>query len=276
MTVDPLAQFERLLAQRPLPLLALAAEVPRYADPALDPAVVVSTVDRWGEQLNARLAPDTAATMRWRQLNHFFFDELGFGPNADRYYDPANSHLHAVIERRRGIPITLALLYIEIGRRAGLKLHGIGFPGHFLVRLALGDGHMFLDMFAEGAPLSEDDLAQRLHAATRGAPDAPLELYLRPASDRDILARLLRNLKLVHLQAGDMDVALQVQHRLVATLPDNAAERRARAAMYEKLECPRAAADDLAAYMDLAPDAPDLRHARDDLQRLRACAARLN
>ncbi len=79
MTADPLAQFERLLAQRPLPLLALAAEVPRYADPALDPATVVSTVDCWGEQLNARLAPDSATAMRWRQLNHFFFDELGFG-----------------------------------------------------------------------------------------------------------------------------------------------------------------------------------------------------
>lgn len=271
-----LAQFERLLAQRPLPLLALAVEASRYADPEVDVADVVAGIERWGEQLAARLPSDTSAATRWRQLNHFFFGELAFGPNTERYDDPANSHLRTVIARRCGIPITLALLYIAVGRRAGLKLHGVGFPGHFLVRVWLPDGPMFVDMFAQGAPMSQAALAQRLHAATRGAAQAPLAAYLAPATDHEILARLLRNLQRVHLQSGAAAAALQVQHRLVATLPDSADERRTRAAIYEALECPRAAADDLAAYLAMIPDAAAQHPVRDELARLRATAARLN
>lgn len=271
---DPLARFALLVAQEPLPLLHAAAEAARYADPDCDPKRVLDTMARWGAQLAARLPADAAAPMRWRQLNHFFFDELGFRPNVDQYYDPDNSYLHRVIERRTGIPITLSLLYSAVGAQAGLKLQGVAFPGHFLVTLALSDGHMIIDVFGGGQALSQADLRARL-AAARVDHETPLDVLLRPASEREILARLLRNLKLIHVQSGDLAAALHVQHRIVAVLPDAPEELRIRAALYERLECPRAAADDLAAYVRMqagqaAAETQDL------LQRLQQAARRLN
>ncbi len=276
MPSDPLEHFRRLVAQQPLPLLAVAAEVPRYADPGCQPAAVLERVQAWGRQLAERLAPDAAAPMRWRQLNHFFFDELGFRGNVDAYDEPENSWLDRVIERRTGIPITLSLLYLELGRAAGLKLRGVGFPGHFLVRLPLADGSMMIDVFGGGVPLSSAMLQARLAAVTRGAVEAPLDVYLRPAADRDILARLLRNLQRLHLRSGEAALALEVQHRLLALLPDDAHEHRTRAGIYEVLECPRAAAQDLERYLSLADEVPDMADTRDRLDRLQREAARLN
>jgi regulator of sirC expression with transglutaminase-like and TPR domain len=276
MTAEALADFERLVQASPLPLLDAAAQVGRYADRACDPARITATVHGWGQQLAARIPADASAAARWRHLNHFFFDELRFQPNHDNYYEVGNSLLHHVLERRTGIPITLSLLYMEIGRHVGLTLNGVGFPGHFLVRLAMTDKTMFVDVFARGVPLSVDMLHSRLHAALGAEPEYPLEVYLRVASERDILARLLRNLKRVHLQANELTACLEVQHRLVAVLPDEAQERRTRAMLYERLQCPRAAALDLAAYLQMSANPPDAVAARDRLHQLQQAADRLN
>jgi regulator of sirC expression with transglutaminase-like and TPR domain len=275
--VTPLESFRQLVtAPGALPLLDCAAQVPLYADPKFVPGEVVRTVRSWGERLAQRVPADSSASNRLRLLNHFFFEELGFRGNAVQYYTPDNSHLHRVIEQRSGIPITLSLLYIEIGRAAGLRLFGVGFPGHFLVKLMLHDAAMLIDVFAGGLPLSEEDLRARLQAVAQDGETLPLEVYLRPASEREILARLLRNLKAIHWNAGEWAAAFEVQQRLVAVLPDEPAERRDRGLLYARLECPRAAVEDLVAYLSMHPSPPDAMQIRERLGRLQQAASQLN
>jgi regulator of sirC expression with transglutaminase-like and TPR domain len=270
-------EFETLAGQvRPLPLLEAAAQVPRYADPACDPTAVVGQVHAWRRQLGERVAVDGSATNRLRLLNHFFFGELGFRGAADDYDDPQNSYLHRVIARRRGIPITLSLLYIEIGRGAGLRLQGVSFPARFLVSLALGKGSLFIDVFGGGATLSAGDLRERLRQAMPGSPESALAPHLAPADEREFLARLLRNLKQLHFKARQWPAALEVMNRLLAVQPQQALERRDRALVYEHLECPRAAAGDLVAYLSMAATPPDAVEVRERLARLQQAAARLN
>ncbi len=270
--------FQQLVdaGRGPLPLLQAAAQLPQYAERDFDPAQVVADVQGWGERLRARLPADASPLHRLRQLNHFFFDELHFQANADSFYDVANSYLHRVIARRAGIPISLSLLYLEIGRAAGLRLFGVGFPGHFLVKLALADGAMLIDVFGGGIALSVDDLRARLKAALRGEVEHPLEVYLRTATEREIVARMLRNLKSIHLHAADWGAALEVQNRLIALLPEAAEERRDRALLYDRLECPRAAAEDLTAYFSLHPNPPDVDDLRARLAQWQQSARALN
>lgn len=281
-TYEPLNAFDHFSAlvvpgeQTGLPLLEAAARLPQYADAEFAPEAVVQRVRGWCEQLRERIAPDASCFARLRLLNHFFYDELGFRGVETNYYAPENSYLHRVIERRCGIPISLAVLYLELGRAIGLRLAGVGFPGHFLVKLVLHDGAVFIDVFRGGATLSAKDLQQRLRRAVRGQPEYPFEMYLRASSDREILARMLRNLKAIHLEEHDWHAALEVLNRLIAVQPDEAQARRDRAAVFERLECWRAATHDLVAYLAVDPLPPDVAQARNDLVRLQQQAARLN
>jgi regulator of sirC expression with transglutaminase-like and TPR domain len=258
------------------PLLESAVALAQYADEAYEPGDVVNTVRGWGERLRARIAQDTSALNRLRMLNHFFFDELAFRPNRADYYDADNSYLHRVVERRLGIPITLSVLYIEIGRAINLRLFGVGFPGHFLVKMPVAEGALFIDVFERGATLSAEQLRERLQTALRRKPAYPLEIYLRAASEREIVARMLRNLKSIHVDAEDWTALLEVQNRLIALLPDAAEERRDRSLAFERLECPRAAADDLVAYLSMHPDPRDAVQVRARLSQLQRAAQRLN
>jgi len=230
-------------------LLAAAAQLPLYAEPGCSPQRVLDQARAWAARLRVRVAPDASPFARLRLLNHFFFGELGFAGAGDDYQSAHNSYLHRVIERRLGIPITLSILYMELGRAAGLKLEGVCFPGHFLVRLGLNAGTVFIDVYGGGATLSTENLRQRLRATLPGEPDPPLAPYLRAASEREILARMLRNLKAIHWQARQWEAALEVVNRLVELLPEAAEERFDRAQLFERLECPRAAAIDLAACL---------------------------
>ncbi len=257
-------------------LLTAAARVPLYADPGCNPQRVLDQVHSWAARLRARVAPDASPLARLRLLNHFFFVELGFGAARADYSSADNSFLHRVIERRRGIPITLALLYIELGRAAGLRLAGVSFPGHFLVRLSLNAGTVIIDVFGGGVSLAEDELRERLRAALPEASHRPLARYLRAASEREILARLLRNLKAIHWHAQQWPAALEVVDRLIALLPEAAHERLDRAWLYERLECPRAAVADLAAYLSLCPSGRETAEVRQRLAVLRQAASRLN
>ncbi len=259
-----------------LPLLETAALVPQYADPDFEPQAVVEQVCSWGKRLSQRVAADASELTRLRMLNHFFFGELGFHGARDDYQAASNSYLHRVIERRRGIPITLSLLYLELGERIGLGLQGVSFPGHFLVKLPQQEGALILDVFGGGTILSAGDLRARLQAALPHPDEQALAPYLRAATRRDILARLLRNLKAIHWQAQDWPAALEVMNRLIAVVPKVAQERRDRSRVFELLQCPRAAADDLAAYLCLHPAPADAAQARERLQQLRHSATRLH
>lgn len=230
-------------------------------------------------RLRARLRPDIATADKLLALNHYLFDELGFSGNSEDFYDPRNSFLNEVIERRIGIPITLGVIYIEIGRRIGLGLHGVSFPGHFLVKCALRDGMVVLDPYSRGLSLGADELQQRLRAA--GSPgevdEAILGHLLGAATNKEMLGRMLRNLKIIYVERGDWLRALSASERVIALLPDDAGEEyRDRGNIYLKLECIRAALGDFGAYLRQRPGADDAESVRAQVAELAPLVARLN
>ena len=230
-------------------------------------------------KLRGRLRADIATADKLMALNHYLFDELGFSGNSDDFYDPRNSFLNEVIERRVGIPITLGVIYIEIGRRIGLGLHGVSFPGHFLVKCALRDGIVVLDPYSRGVSLDADELQQRLRAA--GSPGdvdgAILAHLLGAASNKEVLGRMLRNLKGIYVERADWLRALSASERVIALLPDDAGEEyRDRAGIYLKLECIRAALGDFNTYLRQCPGAADAETVTAQIAELAPRVARLN
>ena len=246
--------------------------------PQLDIRSELDSLEALAAKLRNRLPADFSVTHRLVALNNYLFRELGFSGNMDEYYDPRNSFLNDVLARKTGIPITLSILYLEIGQRLGLKLKGVSFPGHFLVKVRVTGGELVLDPYAGGRSLSEEELRERLAQFTDKdtAQELPLEDFLEPASPRQILARLLRNLKAIYLDAKDFDKALGVTNRLVILLPDVPEERRDRGLVFARLECPRAAQDDLSHYATARPQAEDAGQIAGQLAVVTIAAARLN
>ncbi len=230
-------------------------------------------------RLRGRLRADVATAEKLMALNHYLFDELGFAGNTDDYYDPRNSFLNEVLERRLGIPITLGVVYIEVGRRIGIGLQGVSFPGHFLVKCALRDGVVVLDPYSRGVSLGVDELQLRLRAAGSDGDvdEAILAHLLSAASNKEVLARMLRNLKGVYARQGDWLRALSSSERLIALKPDDAGEEyRDRGGIYLELECFRAALGDFGTYLKQCPGAPDAENVRAQVAELAARVARLN
>ncbi len=291
-----LEYFSTLVAQpddgEDIPLTEAALAIAQDVEPRLDLAATQSQIDRLAATLKARLPTDAGQVHKLRLLNRYFFHELGFAGNANDYHDPDNSYLTKVLERRRGIPISLAVLFMEIGQQIGLPLRGVSFPGHFLVKLKVRAGDIYLDPFS-GESLSRGQIEERLaefleamHSGStssgaseridRGSLDIALANAIREATPREILARMLRNLKGVYHGRNDYARLLEVQNRLVILLPDEPEERRDRGLVYAQLECPRAALDDLSAYLEAAPDAPEADEIRRTLDILRDASGRLN
>lgn len=258
----PLAHFATLVAEdQSLNLLEAAASLAQDDEPHLDLQAVLARVDELGRRLRERLPADTVPAERVRQLTRFFHGELGFAGNLNNYYAAENSYIHRVLETRRGIPITLAVLLLELAEHAGLRASGVAFPGHFLIKCRMGLGEIVIDPFT-GSPMSSTRLDELLAVYRQGSElpadlELPLEFFLRAASKRQILARMLRNLKEVHRAARDLPRQLAVHHRLVVLLPDDAVERRDRGLVHEALGHVVAAADDFGFYLARQPDAPD-------------------
>jgi len=257
--------------------------VAQDAYPALDIDHYLAELERMAARLRARMPQATSAEEKVIALNQFLYEDLGFWGNTDDYYDPRNSYLNEVIDRRTGIPLTLSVLYMEIGRRVGLPLEGVSFPGHFLVRVRMRRGMLVLDPFAGGIPQSEDELRERIkRVVPRGAAgplppqDLPLEQFLEPATNRQILGRLLRNLKGIYREKDDLARLLEVLDRMLLVAPDAHAELRDRGLVYYRLECWRPALQDIRAYVEREPDAADAVEMRAKLIELSALCAKLN
>jgi regulator of sirC expression with transglutaminase-like and TPR domain len=271
----PLEYFAALVAEdEGFSLLEAAIAVAQDEVPDLDPQSVLMQIDTLSERLRRRIPADAAPLQKLRYLNRFFFQELGFAGNVNDYYDARNSYLHEVLVTRRGIPITLALLYAEFAGQIGLRARGISFPGHFLVKLRMPRGEVVIDPFS-GQSLSREELDERLGPYRRqrglvGDFEAPLGLFLQAATPRDVLARLLRNLKEIHRASEDWPRLLAVQQRLVVLLPQDWDERRDRGLALAELGADGAAADDIATYLEHrgeAEDAPALRRRLAELRR---------
>ena len=253
------------------------------AYPGLEVERYLGEIERMAIRLRGRLPAAGGPEERVATLNQFLFDDLGFWGNTEEYYDPRNSYLNEVINRKTGIPITLAILYMEVGRRVGLPLEGVSFPGHFLVRLRLRGGMLVLDPFTGGAAQSEAELRERLQrvipegvADNLPVAELPLDQFLEPASNRQILARVLRNLKGIYREADKPERMLDVLNRMLLVAPDASVELRDRGLVYQRLECWRPALKDLTDYAEREPEAPDLDDVRVKLMELSALCARLN
>jgi regulator of sirC expression with transglutaminase-like and TPR domain len=254
------------------------------AYPGLDVDRYLGDIERMAIRLRGAMPQRVTAEEKVVALNKFLYEDEGYWGNTDDYYDPRNSYLNEVIERKTGIPITLSILYMELGRRVGLPLEGVSFPGHFLVRLKLRGGVLVLDPFSGGSPQSEDDLRKRVKrvipdgvADDLPASELPLDQFLEPASNRQILSRVLRNLKgIYHRESRNPQRLLDVLNRMLVLTPDASAELRDRGYVYQDLECYRAAFKDLTDYTEREPDAPDLDEVRGKLVELSALCARLN
>jgi len=279
---DPFAELVSRQDER-IELAKACLQIAQDAYPGLDVDGYVGELERFAKRLRARFAQDASPEDRIIALNEFLFDDLGFGGNTDNYYDPRNSYLNEVIDRRTGIPITLSVLYMEIGRRIGLPFEGVSFPGHFLVRLPLRGGTLVLDPFSGGVPQPEAELRERLkrvipREALGGVAvaDLPLDQFLEPASNRQILARLLRNLKGVYREKDQPERLLAVLNRMIVVAPESAAELRDRGYVYQRLECWRPALQDLAEYLQREPEAPDQDDVRAKMVDLSLRCAHLN
>jgi regulator of sirC expression with transglutaminase-like and TPR domain len=244
------------------PLLEAAASLAQDEYPELDVQQVLGDVDQLMARLKRRLPADAAPLQRLRLLNQFFFHDLNFGGNVNDYYDPDNSYLNAVLRTRRGIPISLAVLWMELAQGLDLQARGVGFPGHFMLKVTLPKGQVVIDPFT-GRSLTREDLSERIEPYKRsngliGDYDVPLGLYLQPATPRDIISRMLRNLKEVHQAQEDWQRLIAVQNRLIALLPDAWGEHRDRGLAHAEQGHAALAVGDLETYLAHVDDALDL------------------
>ena len=243
--------------------------------PNLDIAAWLRRLDALGECARRRVAPEATADEAAAALRSLLAEEHGLRGNAEDYYDPRNSFLNDVLERRLGIPITLSVIYIDVAARAGVSVRGVGLPGHFIVRLTRQGAVRLLDPFHGGEVIGEADC----HALVRQmrGPDAPFdEAWLRPVTTPEIVARILANLKAIYARRGDWSPALRTVECLVALRPEAPGEVRDRGTIRGKLGDARAAIRDWERYLRAAPEAADADDVRQRLRALRQSLGVLN
>jgi regulator of sirC expression with transglutaminase-like and TPR domain len=222
-----------------------------------------------GLGIEARERVAAAPGLAVEAFNRFIFEEAGFAGNQLNYHEPANSFLNRVIERRTGIPITLSIVYMEVGRKAGLEVDGIGLPGHFIVRARESDAleSTLVDPF-HGKTLEREDCQDRLDQVYDGQV-ALTDEHLRAATTRQILVRLLTNLKAIYARANSYRRTLAIIDRILLLTPLDAGEHRDRGIILSQLERLPEAIDELEAYLQMASNASDAEQVREQLHALK-------
>ncbi|MEP6906382.1 MAG: SirB1 family protein [Pseudoxanthomonas sp.] len=265
-------------ADESLPLLETALLIARDEYPALDADLYDTLVQSHAEHLRPEIEAIEAWPLKMAAINRHLFDELGYTGNHDEYYDPRNSYLNEVFERRLGNPITLAMVQMEVARRLGVPLDGVSFPGHFLVRLPVDDGILVMDPFNGGRPLGADELRERAKPHLGGdiPDDNALMHILDPASHRAILIRMLRNLHGVYAERDQWDRAARSADRVLKLAPEQPEALRDRGLAYLKMDYLQGARHDLARYLQLAPEAADAYALRERLVELNTSKLRMH
>lgn len=292
----PLLRFGALIAgpESALDLTEAALLIADAAYPALDHQRYRSRLDALAEGVRAELGPSAAELARpgaaatramaeqgLAALRRVLADREAFRGNADDYYDPANSYLNAVLDRRIGLPISLSVVYLEVARRVGVPLRGVALPAHFVVKWPLPmkqGGDIFIDPF-DHAEVLDAAACRRLVARAVGASSARLRFdpaWMRPIGARVILTRMLANLKMLYLQRGDTQLALEMVERLLLLRPDAPEELRDRGLLRLAMGKPLLAAADISAYVARMPNAPDVGRLRRRLASASELRCKLN
>ena len=258
MAMDPRERFRQIASgpEEELDLAEASLWLAAEACPGLDVDAYLARLDSLADAIAPALVGEASTLARVEILNRELFGTHGFHGSRDDYYEPSNSFLNAVLDRRSGIPITLCVIYIEVARRLGLDAAGINFPGHFLARV--GAEPVIVDAF-EGRITSRHECEQRLRAAL--GDDARLgPSQLEPAGKKQILVRMLGNLKSIYAGRRDFEAALGCSERSLVLAPDSPIELRDRGLIYHALECARPALADLERYLELAPNSVEDDH----------------
>ncbi len=236
--------------------------------PELDVEAYLDALETMAAAVEKRLPTEFYPLKIIQTINRYLYDDLGFAGNTTDYYDPRNSFLNEVIDRRTGIPITLSLVYLAIARRVGLPMVGINMPGHFLIRPDLEDVEICVDPFHRGDILFPQDCEDRL-AQVYGHPVALKPSFLQAVTARQYLMRMLTNLKVTYIDRGKFDKALAVVDRLLLLVPNAPLELRDRGILYYRLDRPVEAQHDLEAYLALSPTAAEAPAIRELLATIR-------
>jgi regulator of sirC expression with transglutaminase-like and TPR domain len=260
------AEFEQFLQQpdKQINLAEAALMVARMEYPELDIETYMQQIHQLADEIRDTLPnnPDAGETLI--QLNNVLFQDKGFEGNSEHYYDPKNSFLNDVLDRKLGIPISLSILYIELGKELGLPLAGVAFPGHFLVKLEIDDGAIVLDPYFGGISLSEDDLEDRLQEYYGDAlKKSHFYGLLATSSNKEIITRVLRNLRNLYMDEEQLEKALQMANYMIKLDANKADSIKARASIYDKLECSIPAIKDYKSYLKLNPNGKDVHYIRE-------------
>lgn len=262
MPITPFAQgpeFQRLVrGDERVDLTRITFEIARDAYPALDPAIYLNRIDELADRVRERCRDGARLNQILGQINWVLFTEERFRGNDEDYYDPRNSYLNDVLDRKLGIPISLSILYMAVAQRIGLTLSGVNLPGHFVVRTGFGAEPMFVDPFHQGRLLDRAGCARRVEEVTGQTVELDDD-QLDPCPASAIVARMLRNLKAVHLRDADFASSLPVMRRLVALTNGHPLERRDLGVACLHAERPGEAIAHLEAYLDAYPHAEDIR-----------------
>lgn len=260
---SPLEYFAALVqSDAEFPLLEAAVSLAQDEYPDLDVQEVLGDVDQLLARLKRRVPADAVPLQKLRAVNQFFFRDLSFRANVNNYYDPDNSYLNVVLRTRCAIPISLAVLWLELAQGMGLSARGVGFPGHFMVKVNLPKGQVVIDPL-DGQSLSREQLAERLEPYRRRSGlvdefEVPLGLYLQATAPREIIARMLRNLKEIHGAQEDWTRLVAVLDRLIVLMPQVWAEYRDRGLALAELGRTGPAVADLETYLANVEDGLDV------------------
>lgn len=248
----------------------------RYSDPGLDVERYMHLLHAWSVELGDAITCQEKVQTKIAKLNEFLFQEKGFHVDHDDFYNPANSMMHLVIERRTGIPVTMSALYTTLGQKVGIDLQGISFPGHFLVKAPVDEGIFVLDPYHRGASLSEDQLTQLLQHADPKATEDSMIKYLESATIEETVMRMMRSLKTVYFRQGNHEQTLDILNMMLEMNPELVDERRERGLMLRELQCQNSALMDLEHYVKHRPNCSEATQLRIIIKDLRAGKALLH
>lgn len=236
--------------------------------PDLEIDTYLNRLDKMAAEIKERLSDNLYPLKVINTINHYLFEDLNYTGNTTNYYDPLNSYLNQVIDRRTGIPITLSVVYLEIAKRLDFPMVGIGMPGHFLIRPDFEEVGIFVDVFNQGEVLFKEDCELKL----REIYQQPIELkahFLTPVSNQQLLGRMLTNLKYIYLNCQEYSKMLRIIETLLLLFPNHPIEIRDRGLLYYQLQQWEKSIADLQLYLSILPTAQDEATIRQLLQKMR-------
>ncbi len=265
-------RFYQEIHQPQINLAKAALYLAQEEYPQLQIEDYLNQLEQIAAEAATRLSGESYPLKIIQTLNQYLFKELGFHGNSSQYYDPRNSYLNSVLDRRTGIPITLSLVYLEIAQRVGFLMVGVNMPGHFLIRPVVEEMQLFVDPFHQGEVLFVEDCEQRL-GQIFGRPVAFRPEFATAVSPQQFLARMLGNLKQIYVSQNEPAKAITAIDRLLLLFPDALADQRDRGLMHYRLGQWSSARQDLEHYLDQAPAARDAASIQALLQRLQNAEA---